>query len=365
LSETDSDDDGICDSKDNCPLVPNATQSDSDGDGLGDECDNCPITPNPDQSDMDDDGEGDECDPDIDGDGYNNDVDNCPLVPNSAQDDLDEDDIGDLCDNCQSTANPYQYDENGDGVGDACDGELHIEAYELPPCYLNQPYNYEFWCVGGSEPFTWSMIGGDVPDGCTFTGGSTATITGTPSWKSTYYFTVVVISSDEPVKSDTMDCRIEVIDMPLAPTASFNCDPVSGTVPLLVSFTDNSSGPPSAWKWYFGDGDSSFVQNPTHLYTLTGDYNAVLHVTNDLGSDSLSSIVSVLDPWICGDADSDLAVDVSDPVYLIAYIFAGGPVPVPLEAGDVDCSSAVDISDVVYLISYIFSGGPQPCASCP
>jgi hypothetical protein len=29
--------------------------------------------------------------------------------------------------------------------------------------------------------------------------------------------------------------------------------------------------------------------------------------------------------------------------------------------GDVDCSSAVDIDDVVYLIAYIFSGGPPPC----
>jgi hypothetical protein len=66
----------------------------------------------------------------------------------------------------------------------------------------------------------------------------------------------------------------------------------------------------------------------------------------------------------CGDANGDTAVDISDVVYLIAYIFSGGAPPKPLLAGDANCDHAVDISDVVYLISYIFSGGAKPCAAC-
>jgi hypothetical protein len=65
-----------------------------------------------------------------------------------------------------------------------------------------------------------------------------------------------------------------------------------------------------------------------------------------------------------GDANGDSAIDISDVVSLIAYIFSGGSAPEPLEAGDASCDAAVDISDVVYLISYIFSGGPAPCAGC-
>lgn len=65
---------------------------------------------------------------------------------------------------------------------------------------------------------------------------------------------------------------------------------------------------------------------------------------------------------ICGDADGSFAVDISDAVYLIAYIFSGGPLPNPVGAGDVDCSGAVDISDAVLLVGYIFSGGPAPCS---
>jgi hypothetical protein len=69
-------------------------------------------------------------------------------------------------------------------------------------------------------------------------------------------------------------------------------------------------------------------------------------------------------PYMCGDADHSGAVDISDAVYLIAYIFSGGAAPIPLAAGDADCSGGVDISDVVYLISHIFSGGAAPCAAC-
>jgi len=71
--------------------------------------------------------------------------------------------------------------------------------------------------------------------------------------------------------------------------------------------------------------------------------------------------VGYLPSYICGDANVSGAVDIDDVVYLIAYIFSGGPEPVPYESGDTNCSGGVDIDDVVYLISYIFSGGFAPC----
>ncbi len=64
----------------------------------------------------------------------------------------------------------------------------------------------------------------------------------------------------------------------------------------------------------------------------------------------------------CGDADNSGSVTISDAVYLINYIFAGGPAPNPVDTGDADCSGDISISDVVYLIAYIFSDGPAPCA---
>ncbi len=69
--------------------------------------------------------------------------------------------------------------------------------------------------------------------------------------------------------------------------------------------------------------------------------------------------------YICGDANGSGLISISDAVFLINYIFAGGPAPVPVPAGDANCSGAVSISDAVYLINYIFGGGLAPCASCP
>lgn len=65
--------------------------------------------------------------------------------------------------------------------------------------------------------------------------------------------------------------------------------------------------------------------------------------------------------YVCGDADASGSVDIDDVVYLIAYIFSGGPAPSPLASGDADCSGGMDIDDVVYIIAYIFSGGNSPC----
>lgn len=69
--------------------------------------------------------------------------------------------------------------------------------------------------------------------------------------------------------------------------------------------------------------------------------------------------------YICGDADGGGTVSVTDAVWIINYIFSGGPPPNPLEAGDVDCSGQVSVSDAVAIINYIFGGGDPPCSACP
>ena len=100
----------------------------------------------------------------------------------------------------------------------------------------------------------------------------------------------------------------------------------------------------------------------------TGSYQVNLKVSsNDPDSvDALQMLAAHLKVllYLCGDATGEHAIDISDAVALIAYIFSGGPTPTPYLSGDANCDSVVDISDAVYLIAYIFSGGPSPCASC-
>jgi hypothetical protein len=61
-----------------------------------------------------------------------------------------------------------------------------------------------------------------------------------------------------------------------------------------------------------------------------------------------------------GDANADNKITVADVVYLISYLFKGGPPPSPLIKGDANGDGKVTVADVVYLISYLFKGGPPP-----
>jgi hypothetical protein len=79
--------------------------------------------------------------------------------------------------------------------------------------------------------------------------------------------------------------------------------------------------------------------------------------------DERSYVVTVVEvsSEMRGDCDGSGGIDIDDVVFLINYIFSGGPAPDPVEMGDVNCEAGIDIDDAVYLIAYIFASGPEPC----
>ncbi len=68
----------------------------------------------------------------------------------------------------------------------------------------------------------------------------------------------------------------------------------------------------------------------------------------------------LLPEYICGDASGDSIIDVGDAVYVVNYVFKGGPAPDPLEGADVNGDGICDVGDAVHLINYIFRGGAAP-----
>jgi PKD repeat protein len=75
-----------------------------------------------------------------------------------------------------------------------------------------------------------------------------------------------------------------------APSASFFGNPLSGPSPLVVAFTDQSTGGPSSWAWDFeSDGTiDSTAEDPTFTYSNPGQYTVTLVVSNSEGSDTLT-----------------------------------------------------------------------------
>src|SRR5665647_2261836 len=70
------------------------------------------------------------------------------------------------------------------------------------------------------------------------------------------------------------------------PVAAFSASPISGTTPLNVTFTDISTGTPTAWNWSFGDKTYSTIKNPVHTYSAAGNYTVALTATNGAGSNT-------------------------------------------------------------------------------
>ena len=80
--------------------------------------------------------------------------------------------------------------------------------------------------------------------------------------------------------------------------ADFSATPIFGTLPLSVSFTDQSTGSPTSWFWDFGDGSTSDLQNPIHTYTAEGNYTVNLTASNGNGSSSKTAEIEVKKPTI-------------------------------------------------------------------
>ncbi len=70
------------------------------------------------------------------------------------------------------------------------------------------------------------------------------------------------------------------------PNAYFSISNNIGMAPLSVDFINKSTGEITNTNWNFGDGESSIIQNPSHIYTKEGNFTVSLKVSNGNNSSS-------------------------------------------------------------------------------
>jgi C1A family cysteine protease len=245
-------------------------------------------------------------------------LDNCPSIFDQVAKDTDDDGLGDLCDpdidndginnnsdNCLYVVNADQTNSDTDSLGDACDN-----------------------CGSTYNPSQYDENHDGVGDACDDRLHIESYYPPNPIINIPYSYRFWAVGGLEP----------------------YTWEIVSGDLPYGLDF--------------LGDTVGTLSGTPNHCATF---FFTVACRDSDTPAkrDTLSVSVRVTNsPYICGDANDSRAVDISDVVYLIAYIFSGGPAPVSTTAGDANCDGGIDVSDAVYLISYIFSGGPAPCTGC-
>jgi len=134
---------------------------------------------------------------------------------------------------------------------------------------------------GASPIHTWEWIFGDGGTSSEQNPVHTYTVSGV-------YNVTLSVTSDIGMNILTKTGYITVTD-PVGPTAAFSGGPASILVGETVFFGDASlpgSEPITAWAWTFGDGATSNVQSPTHVYAAPGSYQVSLTVTTSVGSDT-------------------------------------------------------------------------------
>ena len=113
---------------------------------------------------------------------------------------------------------------------------------------------------------------------------TSASITVSPSVATNY--SVTVVSPEGCINSAQV--TVTPVSLP-ATVASFNYLPNG----LQVNFTSTSTNA-TTYRWEFGDGDTSILQNPLHTYPAGGTYTARLITTNPCSADTTQQPLGVV-----------------------------------------------------------------------
>lgn len=104
---------------------------------------------------------------------------------------------------------------------------------------------------------------------------------------------------------------IEWKHVKVTPNVQMQVDADEGCEPFPVNFSASTTEPVSDFSWYFGDGDSVKIQNPSHVFQQDGAYDVGLRVVSDEGCENdglienmvtvhpVPSVETSLDPDSC------------------------------------------------------------------
>ncbi|MBI1800441.1 MAG: PKD domain-containing protein [Chloroflexi bacterium] len=118
----------------------------------------------------------------------------------------------------------------------------------------------------------------------TATGTATPTATPTSTPTPTATSTATPTATATPTGTPTPTATSTVIPLDV----SFTAAPTTGFAPLTVYFTNTSTGAYTDTLWSFGDGLTSTVTSPVHVYEAPGDYTVTLTISGAAGSASLA-----------------------------------------------------------------------------
>jgi bacillolysin len=240
---------------------------------------------------------------------------------------------------------------------------VEITTTSLPDWTIDVAYSQQLAASGGTSPKVWMDKNGDL-DGTGLTMDFSGLISGTPGNAGTIDFVAGITDAAGAVDEQAYSFEINpvvTITTENLPTAKLDS---------AYSFQIESGGGTGAHDWSDLNNDldgTGFALSSEGMLSgtplATGEISFTAHAEDQVGSfDENLFMLEVVEDYICGDANADIDVNISDAVYIINYIFTGGNPPDPFDAGNVNCDGEVNVSDAVWIVNFIFvPGSPAPC----
>jgi PKD repeat protein len=143
----------------------------------------------------------------------------------------------------------------------------------------------------------------DFGDGSQVSGYQTYVKNPLHTYMKTGVFDITLATKDQyGRKTIPVDVATITVTSPTINEVNFSGAPIIGCAPLLVCFSDTSTGSPNSWLWDFGDGSNSTEKNPCHPYTSPGIYSVSLTIVNQSGNSTktISDYITVSGVPIAG-----------------------------------------------------------------
>ena len=187
--------------------------------------------------------------------------------------------------------------------------------------------------------------------------------------------TVALVARDSVLATGSDSIQVEVLPAVASAIAEVDSPVAVGSSVFLDGSASTGQGV-LAYKWSILEkpaGSAAEVvldEEPVAKLTVdrAGTYSLRLVVTDSIGQASVALPVVVAVSAVGfrrGEVTGDQALDISDPVRILGWMFTGGDEPTCLKAADASDDGSLDLSDPVLLLNFMFLGGRAPEAPFP
>ncbi len=148
---------------------------------------------------------------------------------------------------------------------------------------------------------------------------------------------------------------------------------LTGTVTTYLDGLEPVGTTPGVTKAAFGDSLNRPIGVGKHPLAFTGDFfNGYIFEPRvsmtALAPEDLLFQGGGPPPgpkFIRGNSNADTGINITDGIFILNFLFLGGPAPPCRESADANGDATINITDGIYVLNFLFLGGPAPPAPYP